>query len=153
VGGAMAAVVAIRARDEGGPKIAAQVLLYPVTDHYSVQRPSYVERGVGCGLTRDAMMWFWDPYLEKPEDGAHPHASPIRAESLMGLPKAYVVTGEYDLLRDEGEDYAARLRQAGASVDLIRYDDMNHGFLNWVGLVDRSTEAMDAIAAWVRKSL
>jgi acetyl esterase len=153
VGGAMAAVVSIRARDEGGPKVAAQMLLYPVTDHYSMQRPSYVERGYGCGLTRDAMMWFWDLYLERPEDGAHPHASPIRAESLSGLPKAYVVTGEYDLLRDEGEDYAARLRQAGASVDLIRYDDMNHGFLNWVGLVDRSTEAMDAIAAWVRKSL
>jgi acetyl esterase len=149
----MAAIAALRARDEGGPKITAQILLYPVTDHYSVERPSYAERGSGCGLTRDAMIWAWDLYLQTPEQGAHPHASPIRAQSLAGLPKAYVITGEYDLLRDEGEDYAQRLRQAGVAVELKRYDDMNHGFLNWVGLVDRSTEAMDAIGAWMRKSL
>lgn len=153
VGGAMAAVAAIRARDEGGPRISAQILLYPVTDHYSVQRPSYAERGSGCGLTRDAMIWAWDLYLQSPEQGAHPHASPIRAPSLAGLPKAYVITGEYDLLRDEGEAFAARLQQAGVAVDRRRYDDMNHGFLNWVGLVDRSTEAMDAIGAWMRQSL
>lgn len=153
VGGAMAAVAAIRARDEGGPGISAQILLYPVTDHYSVQRPSYAERGSGCGLTRDAMIWAWDLYLQSPEQGAHPHASPIRAPSLAGLPKAYVITGEYDLLRDEGEAFAARLQQAGVAVDRRRYDDMNHGFLNWVGLVDRSTEAMDAIGAWMRQSL
>lgn len=153
VGGAMAAVAAIRARDEGGPGISAQILLYPVTDHYSVQRPSYAERGSGCGLTRDAMIWAWDLYLQSREQGAHPHASPIRAPSLAGLPKAYVITGEYDLLRDEGEAFAARLQQAGVAVDRRRYDDMNHGFLNWVGLVDRSTEAMDAIGAWMRQSL
>ena len=153
VGGAMAAVAAIRARDEGGPRISAQILLYPVTDHYSVQRPSYAERGSGCGLTRDAMIWAWDLYLQSREQGAHPHASPIRAPSLAGLPKAYVITGEYDLLRDEGEAFAARLQQAGVAVDRRRYDDMNHGFLNWVGLVDRSTEAMDAIGAWMRQSL
>ncbi len=153
VGGAMAAVAAIRARDEGGPGISAQILLYPVTDHYSVQRPSYAERGSGCGLTRDAMIWAWDLYLQAPAQGAHPHASPIRAPSLAGLPKAYVITGEYDLLRDEGEAFAARLQQAGVAVDRRRYDDMNHGFLNWVGLVDRSTEAMDAIGAWMRQSL
>ena len=117
VGGAMAAVAAIRARDEGGPGISAQILLYPVTDHYSVQRPSYAERGSGCGLTRDAMIWAWDLYLQSREQGAHPHASPIRAPSLAGLPKAYVITGEYDLLRDEGEAFAARLQQAGVAVD------------------------------------
>lgn len=153
VGGLMAAVCAIRARDLGGPSIVAQILLYPVTDHYSVERPSYAERGAGCGLTRDAMIWAWDLYLETPEQGAHLDASPIRAPSLANLPKAYVITGEYDLLRDEGEDYAARLKQSGVAVDLKRYDDMNHGFLNWVGLVDRSTEAMDALGAWLVKSL
>lgn len=153
VGGNLAAVVALRARDEGGPPIAAQILLYPVTDHYSVERPSWQQRGKGCGLTRDAMRWFWDLYLAHPDEGAHPHASPMRANSLARLPKAYVITGEYDLLRDEGEDYAQRLKQAGVAVDSVRYDDMNHGFLNWVGLVDRSTQAMDVICAWLKKSL
>jgi acetyl esterase len=99
------------------------------------------------------MIWAWDLYLETPEQGADPDASPIRAPSLAGLPEAYVITGEYDLLRDEGEDFAARLKQAGVAVELVRYDDMNHGFLNWVGLVDRSTEAMNSIGAWFRKSL
>ena len=152
-GGTMAAVVTQRARDEHGPKIAAQMLIYPVTDHYSGERPSFSQRGTGCGLTRSAMIWFWDLYLSDPAQGAHPHASPIRAKSLAGLPKAYVFTAEYDLLRDEGEDYAQRLKQAGVAVEMLRYDDMNHGFLNWVGLVDRSTQAMDAMCAWIRKSL
>ena len=152
-GGNMAAVVALRARDEGGPLIRAQVLLYPVTDHYSVQRHSYAERGAGCGLTREGLMWFWDLYLEDPAHGAHPHASPIRAETLAGLPPAYVVIGEYDLLRDEGEEYAAKLKAAGVAVDLVRYDDMNHGFLNWVSLVDRAGQAMDATCDWMQKTL
>ena len=152
-GGNMAAVVALRARDEGGPPLRAQVLIYPVTDHHSVQRPSYAERGGGCGLTREGMMWFWDLYLVDPSHGAHPHASPIRAESLAHLPPAYIVTGEYDLLRDEGKDYATKLQAAGVPVDLVHYDDMNHGFLNWVGLIDRSGQAMDGICAWLRKAL
>ncbi len=149
-GGNLAAVVALRARDEGGPALRAQVLIYPVTDHHSVQRPSYAENGMGCGLTRETMMWFWDQYVPQPADGAHPHASPIRAESLAGLPETYIVTAKYDLLRDEGEAFAERLRQDGVKVSLVRYDDMNHGFLNWVGLIDRSTEAMDATCSWLR---
>ncbi len=150
-GGNLAAVTALRARNEGGPALRAQVLIYPVTDHHSVQRPSYTENGVGCGLTRETMMWFWDQYVVQPADGAHPHASPIRAESLAGLPETYIVTAKYDLLRDEGEAFAERLRQDGVKVSLVRYDDMNHGFLNWVGLIDRSTEAMDATCAWLRE--
>lgn len=152
-GGCMAAVVSQRARNENGPAIKAQILLYPVTDHYSVERPSYQERGAGFGLTRDGMMWFWDLYLQNAADGAHPHASPMRAAHFADLPQAYVITGEYDLLRDEGEDYAAALVCAGVPVTFKRYHDMNHGFLNWVGLIDRSTEAMDALAAWMRSTL
>ena len=152
-GGCMAAVVAQRARDEDGPPIKAQILLYPVTDHYSVERPSYQERGVGFGLTRDGMMWFWDFYLGDPAHGAHPHASPMRAARFDNLPQTYLITGEYDLLRDVGEDYAAALIRAGVPVTFKRYHDMNHGFLNWVGLVDRSTEAMDALALWMRQTL
>jgi acetyl esterase len=152
-GGNMAAVVCLRARDEGGPDIKAQILLYPVTDHYSVERPSYTERGAGFGLTREGMMRFWDLYLADTSEGAHPYASPMRAMDFSRLPKAYVITGEYDLLRDEGEDFARALGEAGVQVDFKRYHDMNHGFLNWVGLVDRSTEAMDALAVWMRQSL
>ena len=152
-GGNMAAVVALRARDEGGPALRAQLLLYPVTDHPSVQRPSYTERATGYGLTRDAMVWFWDHYLAHPDDGAHPHASPARAESLKGLPPAYVITGEYDPLRDEGEHYATLLREAGVPVEYVRYDDMNHGFLFWVDVIDSSTQAMDAACAWLKRSL
>ncbi len=152
-GGTMAAVTALRARDEGGPAIRAQLLLYPVTDHYGVQRPSWEERATGFGLTREAMIWFWDHYLETPAQGAHPHASPQRAASVAGLPPAYVVTGEYDLLRDEGEAYARRLQSAGVAVQVQRYPDMNHGFLFWVGLIEGSTAAMDAACAWLKKTV
>ncbi len=152
-GGNLATVTALRIRDEGGPLIRAQLLLYPVTDHYSVQRLSYTERGTGNGLTADGMIWFWNHYLTYPHEGAHPHASPMRAESLKDLPAAYVVTGEYDPLRDEGEDYALRLREAGVEVELVRCADMNHGFLSWVGLIDSSTVAMDAACAWLKKAV
>ena len=152
-GGTMAAVTALRARDEGGPAIKAQLLLYPVTDHYSVQRPSWQERATGYGLTREAMMWFWDHYLEHADQGAHPHASPQRAASVAGLPPAYVVTGEYDLLRDEGEAYAVRLQAVGVPVEVHRYPDMNHGFLFWVGHIESSTVAMDAACSWLKKSV
>lgn len=152
-GGNLAAVTALRARDEGGPALRAQLLIYPVTDHHSVQRPSYASNAVGCGLTRETMMWFWDQYLPSPADGTHSHASPIRARRHAGLPDAYIVTAAYDVLRDEGEAYAERLRQGGVGVKLVRYDDMNHGFMNWVGLIDRSTEAMDATCAWLREAI
>lgn len=152
-GGTMATVVALRLRDEDGPKPVAQILLYPVTDHYSTGHASYVERGEGFGLTAAGMRYFWDMYLEKPDDSAHPHASPLRAVDLSGLPPAYVITGEYDVLRDEAEAFAARLKAAEVPVTFKRYDDMNHGFLNWVGLIDRSTEAMDALCGWIRLRL
>ncbi len=152
-GGTMAAVSAIRARDRGGPAIKAQMLLYPVTDHYSGGHASFEQRGTGCGLTADGMRWFWDFYLASPEDAAKPDASPLRTPSLAGLPRTFLITAEYDLLRDEGEAYGKRLREAGVPVDFIRYDDMNHGFLNWVGLFDRPTEAMDTLCAWIRRTL
>ncbi len=151
-GGNLAAVTALRARDEGGPALRAQLLIYPVIDHHSVQRGSYADNATGFGLTRETMMWFWDQYL-LPADGAHSHASPIRAERLAGLPDAYIITAAYDVLRDEGEAYADRLRQEGVGVKLVRYEDMNHGFLNWVGLIDRSTEAMDATCDWLREAI
>ncbi len=152
-GGNLAAVTALRARDGGGPAVKAQMLIYPVTDHYSAGHGSYAGRGTGFGLTGDTMTWFWDLYLSDPAHASHPDASPLRAGSLSGLPPAYVVTAGYDLLRDEGEAYARTLRDAGVAVDEARYADMNHGFFAWVGLIDRSTEAMDAACAWLRRTL
>ena len=153
VGGTLSAIVAQRLRDEGGPALAAQVLAYPVTDHHSVRRPSWEERAEGYGLGRDAMIYFWDQYVSDPALFDDPSVSPLRAESLEGLPPTYLVTAEYDVLRDEGEAYADALEAAGVPVTRHRYGDMNHGFLNWVGLIDRSGEAMDAMGAWMRRTL
>lgn len=149
----MAAVTALRLRDQGGPPIAAQLLIYPVTDHYSAGHPSWTERGAGYGLTADGMRWFWDLYLSGPAQGDNPIASPARAEDLSGLPPAHVITAEYDLLRDEGEYFAKRLTLAGVPVSQMRYPDVNHGFMNWVGLMDRSDEALDIACAWLRKTV
>ena len=153
VGGTFAAVTALRVRDEGGPPIRAMLLAYPVTDYPDPGTGSYVERGSGCGLTSDGMRWFWSHYLSDPSEGANPHASPLRAENLAGLPTAYIMTAEYDPLRDEGERFAERLREAGVPVTFKRYGDMNHGFLSWAGIIDRSGEALEESSAWLRGEL
>ncbi len=152
-GGNMAAGVALRAHIEGRPAIKAQVLIYPVTDHYTSGHRSYEERGSGYGLSQEEMCWFWDSYLPDPSLAHDPYVSPARAESLSGLPPTYIAVAEYDVLRDEGLHFARRLREAGVPVELRHYADMNHGFLNWVGIIDRAGEAMDDLAAWMRATL
>ena len=152
-GGNLAAVVAQRTKAAGGPDIAAQVLLYPVLDHYSVERPSWRERETGFGLTAAGMRWFWDQYLEDPADGALPDVSPLRAAELAGLPKAYIATAEYDVLRDEGDAYADALRAAGVEVAHVRHPDLNHGHLFWVGRVGRAMAAMDHLGRWMRNEI
>jgi acetyl esterase len=126
-GGNLAAVVAQLAKAGSGPQVAYQALVYPVTNHH-FDTPSYDTNGTGYLLTRAAMEWFWAHYLRSPLDGHNPVASPLRAPDLTGLPPAIVITAEYDPLRDEGEAYAARLRDAGVSVSLHRYDGQIHGF-------------------------
>jgi acetyl esterase len=149
-GGNMAAVTALRVRDEGGPALCGQLLLYPVTDYNTPGTPSYEQNAEGYGLTRDTMKWFWAHYLADPSEGMHPHASPLRAENLSGLPPALVVTAEYDPLRDEGEFYAERLRAAGVPTSLTRYAGVNHGFMFWVGIVDKAGAAMSQACNWLR---
>ncbi len=126
-GGNLSAVVARRARDRGGPRIALQILIYPVTDA-DFDRPSYVAPENALLLTREAMRWFWDHYVPDVERRAEPDASPLRAEDLSGLPPAVVLTAEHDVLRDEGEAYAARLEAAGVPVDFQRHQGQMHGF-------------------------
>jgi acetyl esterase len=149
-GGNLAAVVALRLRDEGGPVVCGQLLVYPVTDYHTPGTPSYAENAEGYGLTRATMEWFWGHYLKDVSDAAHPFASPLRAPDLGRLPPALVMTAEYDPLRDEGERYAERLRAAGVPVRLVRYDGVNHGFLSWVGVVDKAGAAMSDACAWLR---
>ncbi|MGD9880154.1 MAG: alpha/beta hydrolase [Reyranella sp.] len=149
-GGNMAAVTALRLRDEGGPMLCGQMLLYPVTDYHTPGTPSYVENAEGYGLTRGTMEWFWNHYLGDPAEADNPLASPLRAASLARLPPAYVVSAQYDPLRDEAERYGERLREAGVPVEIVRCAGMNHGFLFWVGIVGGADAAMAAACAWAR---
>ncbi|MEE3372301.1 MAG: alpha/beta hydrolase [Planctomycetota bacterium] len=126
-GGNLAAVVAIRARARKDIQLAYQVLLYPVTD-CDLETESYRLFAEGYGLTRDSMRWFWQQYLGQ-HDWTDPEAAPLRCSSLEGLPPAYLVTAEYDTLRDEGEAYADRLSDAGVPVTRERVAGVLHGFM------------------------
>ena len=126
-GGNLAAVMALRARDRGGPPIAAQILICPVTDA-DFERPSYTDPENQLLLTRDAMTWFWDQYVPDAARRREADASPLLAAELSGLPPAVVLTAEHDVLRDEGEAYAERLREAGVQVDFMRHEGQTHGF-------------------------
>lgn len=127
-GGNLAAAAALIARDYGGPSIAAQVLIYPVTDAY-FETGSYREYAEGYNLRREDMMWYWRQYLLSPADGDNSYASPLRDMNLAGLPPAVVVTAGFDPLRDEGEAYAAAMNVAGVPVVLRRYPGSIHGFM------------------------
>jgi acetyl esterase len=150
-GGNLAAVVSRRARDAGGPAIAFQLLVYPATD-MTGSFPSHVENGTGYLLDTDAMTWFLENYLAG-ADPLHPDASPIHVEDLSGLPPALVVTAEFDPLRDEGEAYAARLREAGVKVTTSRYDGMIHGFYGLDSLFDSAKKATSETTMAVRDAL
>ncbi len=151
-GGNLAAVVALMARDRGGPDLRHQLLIYPVADS-ACDTPSYAENADGYMLTREQMLWFWGHYLRDEADGANPYASPLRARELAGLPPALVLTAEFDPLRDEGEAYGARLREAGIQAQTRRYDGMIHGFFSMGETIDRARDALDHAAAALRAAL
>jgi acetyl esterase len=151
-GGNLAAVVALMARERGGPPITRQVLVYPVIDA-ACDAPSYTENAEGYFLEADGMRWFWDHYLGPDADGAHHHASPIRAEDHSGLPAAIVLTAEFDPLRDEGEAYAAALEAAGVPVVMQRYDGMIHGFVSMPMIFPEADHAVAQIADALEGSL
>jgi acetyl esterase len=125
-GGDLAAVVAQQARDRGGPALAFQLLVYPVTD-LRADTPSYTENATGYGLSAEAMHWYIEQYVRTADDVLDPRASPLLAASLADLPRAFVAVCEYDPLRDEGKQYAHRMRDAGIDVTLRRYDGAIHG--------------------------
>ncbi|MFI6567230.1 alpha/beta hydrolase [Streptomyces sp. NPDC050534] len=142
-GGNMTAALTLMAKERGGVPLLAQVLFYPVTDA-SFDTPSYRQFAEGYYLRRDAMQWFWDQYTTDPTQRAEITASPLRAttEQLAGLPQALVITGEADVLRDEGEAYANKLRQAGVLVTAARYQAIIHDFVMLNAL--RGTSAAEA---------
>ncbi len=147
-GGNLSAVVSLMARDRGGPPIVFQLLVYPATDLPSANM-SYRENAEGYFLTAKSMHWFFAHYCGANPDASDPYLCPLRAKNLGGLPPALVVTAEFDPLRDEGEAYAARLREAGVRTKLTRYPGMIHGFFGMGPLLTQARaatrEAADAL--------
>ncbi len=151
-GGNLAAVCARRARDEGGPELALQVLVYPVCD-CDFDTPSYLSNAEGYLLEREEMQWFFDCYTDGgTHDPKQESISPLRAGDLRGIAPALVITAEYDPLCDEGEAYAARLREAGVPVEQRRYDGLIHGFFGLSAAFDASRDAVALVGTAVRRS-
>jgi acetyl esterase len=151
-GGNLAAVVALMARDAGGPALRLQALLYPVTN-VGAETRSYRDFADGYMLTRDSMLWFFDQYLPSKEAASDWRVSPLRASSHAGVAPALIVTAGFDPLRDEGEAYAQKLRDAGVTVDYLCYGGMIHGFVPMGKLIDTGNRAVSHIAASLRQAL
>jgi acetyl esterase len=145
-GGNLGAVVSLKSRDENGPAIALQAMVYPVTDLSSFETPSYQEFADGYQLTKAAMVWFREHYLRSPQDARHPHASPLLASDLRRLAPALIITAECDPLRDEGEAYAERLTAAGVPVTSTRYAGMIHPFFSLSGAIPQALDAIQQVA-------
>jgi acetyl esterase len=151
-GGNLAAAVALRARDEKGPKVAFQILIYPATDH-NFDYPSMIENSPNYLLSSEAMRWYWDQYVNSPEDYKNPYVIPMVSSDLSGLPPAIIITAEYDPLLDEGEAFAKRLKSAGNSVVLHRYEGVIHGFMLMQGFLTDARDASKKIGEELRHIL
>jgi acetyl esterase len=152
-GGTLATVVALLLRDRGRSGLAGQILLYPAAAHYDPPTASYLENAEGYGLTRMGMIWFWDHYLKAKSEAADFRVSPLLASSLAGLPRAFVVTAEYDVLRDEGQAYARRMEAEGVEVTHVFAEGMNHGFAastNEFPFLPQAKEMLRRVAEWVK---
>ncbi|NEV77959.1 alpha/beta hydrolase [Rhodopseudomonas sp. BR0C11] len=148
-GGNLSAVVALHARDHGGPLLAGQVLIYPATD-FSMRHPSHSEPETSVLLTHSVIRWFRDHYLSGAQDAEDWRASPARAETLAGLPPAFVITAGADPLRDEGDEYARRLVDAGVPVMHRAYPGQFHGFFTMGKLLPQANVAVREIGDWLK---
>jgi acetyl esterase len=148
-GGNLAAVVTIAARDGNGPAIAGQVLVYPATD-FAMTHPSHGEPETSILLTHSVIRWFRDHYLNGAADVHDWRASPARAATLIGLPPAYVLTAGADPLRDEGDEYARRLKEAGVTVTHRTFPGQFHGFFTMGKLLQQANVAASEIGVWLR---
>jgi acetyl esterase len=145
-GGNLAAVVAQRGRAAGAPQIDYQVLVYPVTDADLDNATYRAAENQLATFSRDSMSWFWDQYVPEPGRRRDPDVSPLRAASVAGLPPAIVLTAEHDVLRQEGEAYADRLREAGVPVTLRRFPGQMHGFFALMNILPGHSAAMTYLA-------
>ena len=148
-GGNLAAVVTIAARDGNGPAISGQVLIYPSTD-FAMTHPSHSEPETSILLTHSVIKWFCNHYLNGATDIHDWRASPARAETLAGLPPAYVLTAGADPLRDEGDEYARRLKEAGIAVTHRYFPGQFHGFFTMGKLLQQANVASGEIGLWLR---
>jgi acetyl esterase len=151
-GGNLTAIVTQRAKAAGGPEIALQVLVYPVTDA-DVDNATYVDPDNQLLLTRESMIWFWNHYTPDPSVRANVDATPIGAEDLSGLPPAVVLTAEHDVLRQEGEAYAERLREAGVPVEHKRFPGQMHGFFTMVNVLPGAADGLEYVSAYIDRNL
>ncbi|MDJ0396876.1 esterase [Rhodococcus rhodochrous] len=151
-GGNLAAGVALRARDEGAPVLRGQVLIYPALDR-AADLPSRREFAEGYIVTAADMDWFLDRYFTSPGDAETPYALPARAADVDALPPTLVLTTENEVLRDEGEFYGRRLREAGVDVTIRRFDGLVHGAFWMSGAVPRSGEMRDEVAKFVTRTI
>ncbi len=151
-GGNLAAVISQLARDREGPEIRFQLLIYPATD-MAQSHPSIEENGEDMVLTKHHLRWFRDHYIPDSLEWTNPLASPLLADDLCRLPPALVITAEYDPLRDEGEDYARRLRAQNNQVEVKRYDGMVHIFYQLAAMVEDGQAAIDQSTAALRRAL
>ncbi|GET35542.1 alpha/beta hydrolase [Microseira wollei] len=149
-GGNIAAALALMARDKGEPKLVYQLLMYPVIQN-DFNTESYLKYASGFGLTRDEMIWYWQHYLADEADAQNHYASPILAEELSNLPPALIITGECDVLRDEGLAYGAKLQEAGVSVQFWEGEGMIHSFVGMAQVLDKGKDAIAYITTRLRE--
>jgi len=151
-GGNLAAATALTARDRGGPELTLQVLTYPAVDA-TMSAPSIEENAAAPLLGRQQMAWFWGHYVPKGTDVRDPRLSPLHASSHSNLPSAFISTAEFDPLRDEGEEYANKLKTSGVKVDYKRYDGVFHGFMLMAKVIPEGSNLVEAQCEFIRKGL
>ncbi|MDQ1381468.1 MAG: acetyl esterase [Actinomycetota bacterium] len=150
-GGNLAAVVALDARDRGLPQPKLQLLVYPVTD-YEFDSAAMIDNAKGYFLEAEGMRWFWEHYARTASDYDDPRFSPLRATDLSGLARAVVITAEFDPLRDQGEAYGQRLRDANVPTEVVRADGLIHGFFGMHEFMPPGRDAWDVSVAALRRS-
>lgn len=150
-GGNLSAVMALRAKENGGPHIDRQFLIYPVTDA-DFERGSYNAPENQTLLPRPFMEWFWDHYCPDVDQRLHPEVSPLHATDHSGVAPALVITAAHDVLHDEGEAYAKKLEEAGVDVEYRRWPGQMHGFFGMINILPASNELLDLIAQSIQNA-
>ena len=152
-GGNLAATIAMMARDNGGPKLCCQIIISPMLE-YRFDTNSYIKHGTGeYILSIDTMQWFWNHYLSKEENKNNPYFAPLKSTNLHDLPKALVISAEYDSLCDDGWQYAEKLKSAGINTEYKCFKGLIHGFLELGHISEKCNDAFNTITTWAKTEL